>query len=711
MVKAIPDILAQIVEQKKLELAVRDRRHRRPRRGSISQPPRFLARSHRPAAGHHRGDQEGFAEQGHCWRLNSSRPRSPKTYEQGGAAALSVLTDEKYFQAAWRISNRPAQPCSCRYLRKDFTIDAYHVHRGGGARRGRDPADRRDSFRARNARFRELAERYRMAALVEVHDADELEPAIASGARIIGVNNRDLHTFEVDLETSLRLAEKMPAGVDESHRKRDSLARRRRAPARGRLSGVPGGRASDEIGRSGGGVAGVVVMMVKICGITNREDALAAVEAGASAIGFNFYRESPRYISPTGAAMIAEKIPASCVEGGRIRERDAGDGGEDRARCRARRRATARHVEARGIRIWRACAGQRIAAMRTCRRRLRGSAAARRTVRQILWRNGQDLRLVTRERHLQEDHHRRRPGRRQRAAAIEASAALGRRRLLAHRKIARPEGPRKDDEVCGSRSRSHDDATTRSARPLRTLRRPLRSGSADGAARRAGAGLSGSAARSGISSRAEGSAAPTTPAVPRRSITPSGSAKLCGGAQIYIKREDLLHTGAHKINNCLGQALLARRMGKQRIIAETGAGQHGVATATVCALFGLECIVYMGEEDMRRQRLNVFRMRLLGAKVVGVTNGSRTLKDAISEAMRDWVTNVHTTHYLLGSALGAHPYPMMVRDFHRVIGEETRRQILEREGRLPDSVFACVGGGSNAIGMFHAFHRTMRACG
>src|SRR6202795_872449 len=176
-----------------------------------------------------------------------------------------------------------------------------------------------------------------------------------------------------------------------------------------------------------------------------------------------------------------------------------------------------------------------------------------------------------------------------------------------------------------------------------------------------------------------------------------------GGARIYLKREDLLHTGAHKINNCLGQALLARRMGKRRIIAETGAGQHGVAPATVCALFGLECVVYMGEEDMRRQRLNVFRMRLLGAKVVGVATGSRTLKDAISEAMRDWVTNVQSTHYLLGSALGAHPYPMMVRDFHRVIGDETRRQILEREHRLPDSIFACVGGGSNAIGMFHPF--------
>jgi len=176
-----------------------------------------------------------------------------------------------------------------------------------------------------------------------------------------------------------------------------------------------------------------------------------------------------------------------------------------------------------------------------------------------------------------------------------------------------------------------------------------------------------------------------------------------GGAKIYLKREDLLHTGAHKINNALGQALLARRMGKKRIIAETGAGQHGVATATVCALFGLECVVYMGEEDMRRQELNVFRMRLLGAEVRGVASGSATLKDAINEAMRDWVTNVRTTFYILGSALGSHPYPTMVRDFHRVISKESKRQILEHEGRLPDAIVACVGGGSNAIGAFYEY--------
>jgi len=176
-----------------------------------------------------------------------------------------------------------------------------------------------------------------------------------------------------------------------------------------------------------------------------------------------------------------------------------------------------------------------------------------------------------------------------------------------------------------------------------------------------------------------------------------------GGARLYLKREDLLHTGAHKINNALGQALLARRMGKKRIIAETGAGQHGVATATVCALFGMECVVYMGEEDMRRQELNVFRMRLLGAEVRGVNSGSATLKDAINEAMRDWVTNVRSTFYILGSALGSHPYPTMVRDFHRVISKESKRQILEHEGRLPDAIVACVGGGSNAIGAFYEY--------
>jgi tryptophan synthase beta chain len=180
-------------------------------------------------------------------------------------------------------------------------------------------------------------------------------------------------------------------------------------------------------------------------------------------------------------------------------------------------------------------------------------------------------------------------------------------------------------------------------------------------------------------------------------------AEHCGGAQIWLKREDLNHTGSHKINNVLGQALLTKRMGKKRVIAETGAGQHGVATATACALFGLECTVYMGEVDTERQALNVARMRLLGAEVIPVKNGSRTLKDAINEALRDWVTNVDTTHYLLGTAAGAHPFPVLVRNFHKVIGAEARQQMLAKAGRLPDVVAACVGGGSNAIGIFHGF--------
>ncbi len=182
-----------------------------------------------------------------------------------------------------------------------------------------------------------------------------------------------------------------------------------------------------------------------------------------------------------------------------------------------------------------------------------------------------------------------------------------------------------------------------------------------------------------------------------------GLTRELGGARIYLKREDLLHTGAHKINNALGQALLARRMGKRRVIAETGAGQHGVATATVAAKFGFACTIYMGEVDMKRQALNVARMRFLGAGVVPVLAGQRTLKEAVNEAMRDWVTNVRDTHYILGTAYGSHPYPAMVRDFHRVIGDEARRQILEKEGRLPDLIAACVGGGSNAIGIFSAF--------
>ena len=197
----------------------------------------------------------------------------------------------------------------------------------------------------------------------------------------------------------------------------------------------------------------------------------------------------------------------------------------------------------------------------------------------------------------------------------------------------------------------------------------------------------------------------TTSADPARFTTPGGCREHCGGAQIWLKREDLNHTGAHKINNTIGQALLAKRMGKKRIIAETGAGQHGVASATVAARFGMECVVYMGSEDIKRQAMNVFRMKLLGATVVPVESGSKTLKDALNEAMRDWVTNVENTFYIIGTVAGPHPYPMMVRDFNSVVGRELRTQMPEAIGRQPDAILACVGGGSNAIGRFLSLHR------
>jgi tryptophan synthase beta chain len=235
------------------------------------------------------------------------------------------------------------------------------------------------------------------------------------------------------------------------------------------------------------------------------------------------------------------------------------------------------------------------------------------------------------------------------------------------------------------------------------IRRTLCPGDFDGAARATNAVVQGSERRSGSFNRHWIDCLPTIPGRPTPLFFAARLTGAAGGARIYLKREDLSHTGSHKINNALGQGLLARRMGKQRVIAETGAGQHGVAVSTVCALFGLKCVVYMGSEDMRRQALNVFRMQLLGAEVKAVETGSRTLKDAINEALRDWVTNVDDTYYLLGSALGPHPYPVMVRNFQSVIGREVRKQILEAEGRLPDALVACVGGGSNSIGLFHPF--------
>ena len=439
--------------------------------------------------------------------------------------------------------------------------------------------------------------------------------------------------------------------------------------------------------------------MVKICGITNLEDALAAVEGGARALGFNFWPGSPRYIAPDAARELIAQLPAGVWKVGVFVD-------EKPARVAAIARETGldvvqlhgREMAAEfppGFRVWKAI---RIGAhfdrealdQYPAEALLLDGAANGVTFdwtlaagirRKVIVAGGLDAANV--------------------GSGHRSSAAVGRGRLLTSRERSRQKGSRQDvaiSEGGAFRMISQPDAGGHFGpyggryvpevlmSPLEELERTFLEARED------------PAFRAELDELLHTYAGRPTPLYFARRLT-----EKLGGARIYLKREDLLHTGAHKINNCLGQALLARRMGKKRIIAETGAGQHGVATATVCALFGFECVVYMGEEDMRRQRLNVFRMRLLGAKVVGVANGSRTLKDAISEAMRDWVTNVSTTHYLLGSALGSHPYPLMVREFHKVIGEEAREQIQKIEGRLPDTVIACVGGGSNAIGIFHAF--------
>ena len=443
----------------------------------------------------------------------------------------------------------------------------------------------------------------------------------------------------------------------------------------------------------------------KICGITNQPDADAAIAAGATAIGFNFYPRSPRYIAPESAALIATpgvrrigvfvNEPAPRIaEIARLASLDVAQLHGDE---------TPAHYPA-AIAVWKAA---RVSADFDFSQLddspaeallLDGPAA------EPLRRRRPHLRLGPRPRRSPPHHRGRRPRCLQRGARHLARPTLGRRFLLAHRKLAGKKGPHENDRLSARgqggarRMTSQPDAGGHFGpyggryvpeilmAPIEELEAAYLEARDDPAFQTELAGL------------LHNYAGRPTPLYFAKHLSDT-----LGGARIWLKREDLLHTGAHKINNCLGQALLARRMGKRRIIAETGAGQHGVATATVCALLGFECVVYMGEEDMRRQRLNVFRMRMLGAKVQGVANGSATLKDAISEAMRDWVTNVGETYYLLGSALGSHPYPMMVRDFHKVIGEEARRQILDAEGRLPDTLIACVGGGSNAIGLFHAF--------
>ena len=623
-------------------------------------------------------------------------PAIAAEYEGGGAAALSVLTDEQFFQGSTEDLEAARASVSIPVLRKDFTIAPYHVVEAAAA--GADAilliAAILTERQMRD--YRELAARYAMAALVEVHSVDELASALDSGGEIIGVNNRNLHTFEVTLETSLRLAEEIPSNlirVSESgiHSAAD-IHRLRRAGYDAFLVG-------EHLMKSGSPrpcAAGSARMMVKICGITNSADAQSAVDAGADALGFNFFPGSPRYItpetaasieapglrvgvfvdeSPQNVAAIARQVRLDIVQFTAVRIR------ETSAAASVESVSGTQGLDASGHN------GSR-------------SSGARRTRS----RDGPKLRLVNPRRDTSAVHSGRRPRSRECGRRDPAGTAMGRGRLLASRASSRPQRSRKSAAVHLRRSHgflmivSQPDAKGHFGpyggryvpevlmAPLEELEQAYRDARID------------PAFDSELKDLLTNYAGRPTPLYYARRLSES-----LGGAKIYLKREDLLHTGAHKINNALGQALLARRMGRQRIIAETGAGQHGVATATACALFGLKCVVYMGEEDMRRQRLNVFRMRLLGATVVGVTSRQPDTE------RRHQRSHARLGDERLGYVLspwiraGPHPYPLMVRDFHRVIGEEARAQILEAEGRLPDSVFACVGGGSNAIGIFHPF--------
>ncbi len=596
--------------------------------------------------------------------------RTAQAYQRGGAAALSVLTDGEHFHGSLRDLETARAAGSLPALRKDFTTEGWHIVQA--AAHGADAILLIAAILSeRELRdFRESTARFGMAALVEVHNREELAVAAASGADLIGVNNRDLSTFEVSLETSLRLAAHLPTGalaVSESgiHAAPDICE-----AARSGLRRLPGRRAFDEIGRPGRRRAKIGGgMIVKICGITTAEDAAAAIEAGATAIGFNFYARSPRYIAPEDAASIA--TPGARRVGVFVNEsrariaQIARVAGLDTVQLHGARE-DAEYPQ--GLALWRARNvtpgfAPRGAAGRGAPNLPLGSAAAGWPGGRVVRRLPQQLRLAAGARRGHAHRDRGRPGCGQCRARRFHRAAMGRGCVLAHRALARKEGPRAHGGIyprgAGGAGGAGEDrrmtAGAESAGRFGPYGGQLRGGNADGPHRRAGEGVARSARGYGVPGRTVSGllrdyASPPTPLYFAKRL----SEKL-GGARIYLKREDLLHTGAHKINNCLGQGLLALRMGKRRMIAETGAGQHGVATATVAALLGLKCVVYMGEEDMARQGPNVFRMRMLGAEVIGVNSGSRTLKDAINEAMRDWVTNVEDTHYLLGSVLGRIP--------------------------------------------------------
>jgi len=649
--------------------------------------------------------------------------RLAQIYQQHGAAVISVLTDEHYFQGHLDDLTAIRQVVDLPVLRKDFIFDPYQVYeaRGVGADALLLIAAMLNDEELRT--LHDLTRALGMTALIEVHDETEIQRALAVDPGLIGINNRDLRIFEVDIETTARLRPFVPPRVTlvaESgiHTTAD-VNRMAQIGADAILVGESLVVAED----TGAQVRELVrpYTRVKICGITTREDAVAAIDAGADMLGFNFYPKSKRYVTPQKCARIVSflaqytarvKMVGIFVNATRAEiERIAHDCHLDLVQLSGDEPSeflTDLDVEAfKGIRPSSLAEAQADAA-----RFARSSSPALLvdayqpgeyggTGHTGDWALAQELATeypILLAGGLTPDNV---------AAAIAQVHPWG---VDVASGVESDPGKKDSDKM-----RAFVEAARRSSgeNPMQPTRQtlPQKFGPYGGQfvpdtlmaaldeLEAAYVALKHDQAfQKELDDLLHTYVGRPTPISHARRLS-----EALGGAQIYLKREDLAHSGAHKINNALGQALLAQRLGKERIIAETGAGQHGVATATAAALLGLDCVVYMGTVDIARQQPNVLRMKLLGAEVRPVESGSKTLKDAINEAIRDWVTNVESTHYLLGSALGPHPYPTIVRDFQAVIGREARAQMMEQTGRLPDICIACVGGGSNAIGLFSGF--------
>ena len=706
-----------------------------------------------------------------------------RAYAAGGASVISVLCEPHWFGGSIDDLRAVRAAVAVPVLAKDFIVDPRQLDllRAAGADLVLLLAVLHPP--ARLARLAVQARDLGLEPLVEAHDAREIEAALGTDARLIGINNRDLRTLEVDPEQAVRLRELIPGdrlAIAESGVRDPSTVARWRAtgfdaalvgealmrsadPSAAARTFVAAGRDPRDIS------ADARAPFVKICGVTDEAGILAAVRAGADAIGLNFAPGTPRELSideGTALARLARASATASAAGPRIvvvtadlrpdALRDIVAAVDPDADPAEWRRAGVGHRAGRAARLegaqgpsGRRSRGADHGRPRVARGR-RGADPARHGRRPVPGRDRRARRGGDRSRGRAPgpgDAGRRPASRERRRCAARDPGDRGGRRLghrcAAGQRGASPQGSVPRRAVRQARPGRPPPSTqcrlwprARAPRPARgrrrrsmgdgaRLRRPLRARDARRGARQLEAAYD--AVRHDPRFWAEldhllGRFAGRPTALYRADRLAEAAAeearRLAEGAangrrrppsiaipafRLYLKREDLAHTGAHKINNALGQALLTRRLGKTRVIAETGAGQHGVATATACALLGLPCVVFMGEEDIRRQAPNVLRMHALGAEVRSVTSGTATLKDAINEAMRDWVTNVESTHYVLGSAMGPHPYPTIVRDLQRRIGDEAAAQFPAVEGRLPDLALACVGGGSNAIGLLSRF--------